>query len=286
MRKRSFKDYKRIGNQLSKAVNATFRPTVDKRRILLIVGCQRSGTSMLRAVFGKDPMTKIFAEKSVLSSDDKIYNIRLNAINKLNEQLESYNYPLLVLKPLVESQYTTSLLDEIPNSKAIWLYRHYVGVAYSNLKKFGMQNSINNLRPIAKGEMDNWRSENLAPETVALVKKYFSEDMNPYDGAALFWYVRNSLFFQQELQDNEKVMLLNYEDLTTQPEKKVQSVYNFMQFPYPNKAIAGLIHENKKAKLLDRSVFSPVITELCEAMFQQLKHQELLIQTKQYHDAK
>jgi hypothetical protein len=53
------------------------------------------------------------------------------------------------------------------------------------LKAFGMDNGIKDLQPFVMNDLHNWRSQNSTEETRAMIREYFSEDMNPYDAAAL-----------------------------------------------------------------------------------------------------
>ena len=154
------------------------RPGRDhSKKILFIVGCQRSGTTMMSEVFELDLRAKVYGEFSKLSSEDYL-GIRLNPLSSVEKVVKKQRAPLIVLKPLVESQNLTKLLSFFPGSKALWMYRHYKDVARSNLNKFGESNGIKDLRPIILNEDRNWRSE-FVPDTVRHeVAKYFSEDFN------------------------------------------------------------------------------------------------------------
>ncbi|MCB0187535.1 MAG: hypothetical protein KDE31_24875, partial [Caldilineaceae bacterium] len=181
--------------------------------ILPIFGCQRSGTSLLTRVFFRDLNAKVYRETSALSSSDQESQrrkLRMNSLDEIKQILGRDRASLIVLKPLVESQRAPEILRCFPNARALWLYRHYKDVAASNLQAFGMDNGINDLRPIVRGESQNWRSEGTSAETREQVSKFFHETMNPYDAAALFWYARNRLFFELALDTNERVRLCQY----------------------------------------------------------------------------
>ena len=57
------------------------------------------------------------------------------------------------------SQNILKLLNYFSNPKAIFMYRNYKDVVNSNLNHFGIDNGINDLRPIHNNENNNWRSE-------------------------------------------------------------------------------------------------------------------------------
>jgi hypothetical protein len=112
------------------------------------------------------------------------------------------------------------------------------------LKNGGYKNGINNLRPIVEGQSHNWRSENVSEYTKQTVKKYFSEQMNPYDAAALFWFVRNRLFFEMDLDKNQDVMTCKYDELIDDPLRIMRDIYRFVGY---------VIHQTK---LLSMSILS------------------------------
>jgi hypothetical protein len=87
------------------------------------------------------------------------------------------------------------------------MFRGYKDVASSNIKYFGLTNGTNDLIPIVNHEPNNWRSENVSSHVRETILKYFSKDMNPYDAAVLFWFARNSIYFDRELDENPRVML-------------------------------------------------------------------------------
>src|SRR5512138_994897 len=89
-----------------------------QQSILFIVGCQRSGTSMLLNVFDRDLNTKCFGEFSKLTWDDSLGEIRLNSLELVKKEFSKVKAPLIVAKPLVESQNILELLDYFPNSSA------------------------------------------------------------------------------------------------------------------------------------------------------------------------
>ena len=46
-----------------------------------------------------------------------------------------------------------------------------------------------------------------------MILELFSENMEPLDAAALFWFVRNSYFFKLNLDKNQNVMIFKYDNL-------------------------------------------------------------------------
>lgn len=239
------------------------------KTILFILGCQRSGTSIMTRIFERDFQAQVFGEYSEFSSLDK-EGLRLNPLDSVREHINSLQAPLVVIKPLVESQRTREILDFFPNSKVIWMYRHYKDVAASNLKKFNPQNCINNLRPIVDGDSSNWRSQNLQENTRETVSHFYDENMNPADAAALFWYVRNTYYFDMGLDNEKRVKKINYDDLVKNPYEYMNEIYSFLGRKFPGERIVSEVHSKSKGKGQHIDIRGDV-EGLCDGMLNRLQ---------------
>lgn len=264
--------YKKVSTHIYRDIKDVYQKYLmtknNKRQILFIIGSQRSGTTLMTNIFERDINAKVYGEFSALSSLDK-GNIRLNPLDQVETELKRNRAPFIILKPLVETQNTLYLLEYFHNSKAVWMFRDYKDVASSYLKHWGTNNGIRNLRPLVNGEENNWRSENRSDSLKMTVKKLFSEDMPPFDAAALFWYVRNTLFFDLNLMDNPDVMMCRYEDLVISPSEIVKTVYSFCNIPYPGDNIVSDVHAKSisKGKTIH---LSPEIDKLCSELLDRL----------------
>jgi hypothetical protein len=246
---------------------------LSKKSVLLILGCQRSGTTMMTRIFDNDLRAKVYGEFSKLSSRDKTDKLRLDPLDSVKSALTKDKAPFIVLKPLVESQRAPELLAyfgaHFDHARALWMYRHYKDVVSSNLKRFGRDNGVHDVRPIAMGEPDNWRSEGASDAVRATVRRHFSETMSLYDAAALFWFARNSLLFDLDLHDHPEVMICKYEDLVANPRDMVERIYGFAQQAFPEEEIFAESHRESVGK--GKSVeLSPDIERLCEGLWQKI----------------
>ena len=240
----------------------------EPRRLLFILGCQRSGTSLMQWAFEKDLDVKAYHEYSEISGPEEGKHIRLQPLDKVRAILDRDRARLIVAKPLVETQNAHSLLSYFREAKAVFLYRNHAAVAASNLKTFGVRNGINNLRPIVDGDTANWRAEGVPPDVRELVTARFREDMKPHDAAALFWYVRNRFFFDLGLDRHPSVMLLRYEDLVREPVRMLQRVYRFTGMN--SEAVgASLVHGESIGKGQDIEL-SEDVRDLCAGLLERL----------------
>ncbi len=239
------------------------------RTVVLILGIQRSGTSLMYWVFERDLGVRVYREASELSSLDHVEHIRLNPLPDVQRQINSHRLPLVVLKPLVESQRAHELMAAFPGSKVLWAYRHYQDVAASNLKAFGPENGKSDLQPLLRDDPTNWRSQNSSAETRETLRRFYAPDMNPYDAAALFWWARMQLYFEQRLDQNPNVLLSRYEDLVTNPARTMRRTYAFLGRAYPGDHIVKDVNAQSVGKGRVTRL-SPAVDELCGAMLARL----------------
>lgn len=228
-------------------------------------------------IFERDLNVKVYGEYSELSVEhgDKL---RLKPFSNVRECIDKEAAPFIIAKPLVESQNILKILEYFHDSKVIWMYRHYKDVASSNVNKFGEQNCIRNLEPIAEGDRDNWRSEYVPNEMIALVKNWYNHKMDPYDAAALFWLVRNSIYFSMNLDSNHRVMSVDYNEMVSNPLLTMKAIYSFAGRPAPAARIVSEVHCRSKGKGEDISI-SPEIEEYCTAVWNRLLSADSLMKT-------
>lgn len=224
--------------QLYKPWYQRLRYSQNEKKIIFIFGCMRSGTTLLSHIFDAMPFTDVYGEYSALSAQDP-YRLRWTSLDDAQAILSESPAPLIVCKPLVESQHASALLDYFPNSSAIWLYRHYEDVAASNIVKFGeMEGAINNIRPVvdpdfARNPWTSWLTENVSEESRELLHRYFSLSMKPADAAVLFWYLRNVLFFEQNLTTHDRCEVICYEDFVNAPAQQLTKFFKMAEIDLP-----------------------------------------------------
>ncbi|HYG55279.1 MAG TPA: sulfotransferase [Burkholderiales bacterium] len=239
-----------------------------EQRVLFILGCQRSGTTLMQQIFDADLDARVFGEFSEITLTGKRPNLRLRPLAEVREIIERSPARLVVAKPIAETQNALKLLGHFPSAKAVFIYRHYAPVAASNLKEFGRLNGINNLRPIVKREAGNWRSENVPEDVRDIVLRHFREDMNPYDAAALFWYVRNRFYFDLGLDRHPAVLPLRYEDLLRDPAGRLERIYSFVGAPGSRRGVR-LVRGERGRRGIE---LSADIEHLCAGLLARLDH--------------
>lgn len=173
--------------------------------------------------------------------------------------------PLLIAKPLVESQWAEELLSALPGAKIIWAYRNFADVILSGQEHFGSEAIQYNLKSIIDNR-PHWYSENIADATRELVVKYFHPDRSVYDLRGLGWYVRNSLVLNY---DHLPITFSKYENLVTSPAEEMRKLYHFLDYPYPGDQIVKHVHTSSLQRGKDVQL-SEDIRKLCETMLAKL----------------
>lgn len=245
-----------------------FRPGADKPA-LFIVGCQRSGTSLIHHLLRLDFDTVTYDEESPLSAADPVEGLRWAPLPEVAARFRADRAAFIVAKPLVESQNLDRLLEAFPGSRALWMYRDFRAVARSNVAYFPAGTSHRDLAPIVDGEQANWRCERLGDDARALVASLYRPDLPAHDAAALFWFARNSLLFDRGLDRDPRVRLCRYEELLADPEGVMRCVYGFLGRPWPGARIVADVEPapSRAPRPLD---LEPDIARACNVMLARL----------------
>jgi hypothetical protein len=219
-----------------------------QRSTVFVVGCQRSGTTMLLNVLGKSAECRVYHEAKNSPAYDYC---RLQSNETVKSLIQNSYKPIVVFKPVLDSQHTDRFLDIYPNAKAVWMYRDYRDVVNSAVKKWqGDQKDI--MYGIAGGIQRDPKhhqhaiSDRMSDETVILVKKLCNPGMSPEDGAALLWYVRNLIYFDLGLDKDPRVLLVRYEDLVTKPQKYFSRIFDFVGCDFDQKYVGNIFDTSVK----------------------------------------
>ena len=244
-----------------------FSPATPKA-IGLIMGVQRSGTGALVKAFENDWNCRTFGEDGGLALGNGAgphMRWRWRPCDEVARLLQRERAPLLIAKPLVESQNARAILEHIPMAKIIWAFRDHRDVALSGQKHFGSDRIKFNLQSILE-EREHWYSENVDEETRKLVVDLYDDRRPIYDLRALGWFARNSLVFRY---DDLPVMFSDYDDLATDPSRAMRRLYDFLERPYPGDHIVRHLHPRSVRRGGDLGI-SEDIRRLCDTMLGKL----------------
>jgi hypothetical protein len=113
----------------------------------------------------------------------------------------------------------------------------------SNVRKFGTEAVRDNIAAMAARDRSDWRSEFVPADVGELVDAHYRPDMSPYDAAALFWYARTRLYFDQALESDPRVLLVNYDELVRHPALSMAAIYGHAGVRWPGAATSAHVHD-------------------------------------------
>jgi hypothetical protein len=198
---------------------------------VFLVGVQRSGTNMIVRGLEAAPEFEVHNENDGLVFD----RFLLRPLPAVRDVVNRSQHQYVLFKPLCDSHRTPELLDELGTvapARAIWAYRSMDGRVASALAKFGDVN-LRVLHGIAAGEGTGWwQAQALSDETLDFLRSFDYDTMSPATAAALFWYVRNGLFFDLGLDRRADVALVSYDSVLADPEAGMRRLCDFLGFEW------------------------------------------------------
>ena len=240
----------------------TPHPTTEKLPVF-IVGCNRSGTNMVCAAIGKSPHGWAYQE-SEFSLAFNGYYLRPDWI--IEWLIRRTPAPIIAFGSILDSQFTDDLLSRFAGARAIWVYRRYEDVANSCARKQWGNHLKDFVRWVAHGELERLgaRGKRLSADTVRLFGELYREDLSNEDGACLYWYMRNQLYFDLNLHMDPRVLIVQYEDTVLNTEKAFRRIFGFLGFPY-DPAIIKDVFASSVGKHAWLGI-DPAIQGVCDAL--------------------
>ena len=149
--------------------------------------------------------------------------------------------------------------------KAVWMLRHYRGVARSNVSRFGMDNPYRDLQPIRSRDALDWRYRGATEETWETVTALLNRRLTPFDAAALFWWTRNQLYFDQRLWEDDRIRILRYERACNQPDEVIRSLSAHIGVALPLGSIASRVRAQPSRP--ETRDLDPDVERLCRKLW-------------------
>jgi hypothetical protein len=217
----------------------THRSRPDGAAAVFLVGLQRSGTNMLVRGLERAPEFEVYNENHSAA----FWRFRLRPDPLIRRLIDSSRHPYVLLKPLCDTHRTPELLDELGTrlpGRALWAYRSVDGRTRSALAKFGDANLRVLGQIAAGGGQDRWEAQRLSPDSLELVASFDWAATSAASAAALFWYVRNRLYFELGLAHRPDVLLVSYDAMIHDPAAEMRRICAFLDFPYQARLTAHI----------------------------------------------
>jgi len=231
-------------------------------QVVFVAGMQRSGTNMLMDRLDRSYLTDVYHERDPRAFDN--YRMRDRAV--IRQLVERSRAPTFVIKALCELEQLSELMTEFAPAKTVWIVRDYRDAVRSALISFG--NFTKQVARIAADRhVDDWRARGMSDATHALVRQLWHPEMSEASAAALLWYFRNVLFFEQAFDRDPRVRLVSYERLVQEPEQECASIFGFLGVSYSKEITRGVFASSIRHKPV--SGIDPAVAQLCEGLAQQ-----------------
>jgi len=226
-----------------------------------LVGLQRSGTNMLVRGLENAP------EFEVRNENDRTlfhrFQLRDDAV--LTAAIRHSRHAYVLVKPLCQSHRVDELLalPGLVAGRAIWAWRDVDDRARSEVAKFGEAN-LRALAAIVDGTIGRrWQGQRLDADTYELIHGFDYRRMDPHTAAALFWYVRNTLYFRLGLDHRGDVLLSSYEALVADPEAQLRRLCAFLGVTYHPRLHAHIARRTPRRRPLP---IDPRVRALCDGL--------------------
>ena len=224
-----------------------------KKQIVFILGCQRSGTTVCQNVFRDSAKFNVYGEGSRLAMTPE-WRLRSNA--DIDRLIRGSRRKFLLFKPLNDSQLARDFLRQYVGLKIIWLYRTMPDTANSAVRKWGAAQrdmvvwlgdilAAGHSTETRQARMASWPStaiyaERLSEESREKLVDWTRGPVSDHDGAAIMWYLRNRLYFEQELDRNADTFLTSYEALVQAPAQTMRKLCEFIGAQYTDELVQDI----------------------------------------------
>jgi Sulfotransferase domain len=229
-----------------------------QNHIVFVAGVQRSGTNLIMDILELSPDTKVFHERDARAFWK--YQLREDAVV---QRLARSVAPCVVFKALCDNERVPGLMAEFAHSSALWVYRNFDDVIASHIALW--PKGRNKIDALVKDRMSaDWRGRGMTDRTWEIVRAHYRPQMGSPSCAALFWYYRNQLFFDNGFDQNPKVYVLRYEEMLEHPQSEIGKLTRFLGIRQASDMASHV--EGGTSRRKPPQVIDDRIRTLCEEM--------------------
>lgn len=229
-----------------------------------VVGCGRSGTTMLLRQLGESKHVEIWNE----DHPDVFEKWRLRDMQCIDAAMRKSWAPVCLFKPILNTHQTRQLLTRFAEGRIVFCFRHVDDVANSSLRKFGENHHLKTMERWLENDFAEFHQAR-SVITEEFVRARYSTSLSPASASALVWLFYNRLWFDLQLESEERAALVEYEELVRNPDRYFRNLSNFLGVPFDQAMISGIVQTSiKKNRTPD---ISAQIRADCEEVFDRLR---------------
>jgi hypothetical protein len=243
---------RRINNPIGRSVPA------------FLVGCGRSGTSMMVQQLGKTWQIEVYNENHP-AAFERWFLRDDAAIRSLTSQSLA---PVVLFKPILETFRSSQFPLAFPGAKLLFAFRHFDDVINSSIRKFGPADRIGHVRDWMSNDFRDYAAAPPPAASREAIRSLWNPDFGPLEGAALFWLFTNRLYFDLGLDRRPDAHLIQYEDYTLHPEENLKAICDFLGIDYAETMLSGI-----RRNFIQRDPapsFDPAVRQACEDLWDRL----------------
>jgi len=245
------------------------RPPFSKetgKSVIFVTGVQRSATNMMMGILERSFETDVLHEWYKRA----YHAYEMRSYEHIHPLVSASKASVVVLKALCEMPDMRTMLDEFQPARSIWMFRDYNDVVNSHIKIwFDMPKIIGEIVQ-KQSNYSTWHGRGISEKTHEQIKDVFHPDISNASAVALFWYFRNAFFWDQGLDDDERVYLAKYENIVADPAGQLEKLFGFLGLPCNRRSIA--IVRSNSVKKSEPSKVDPAIRGLCDSMTARLEN--------------
>ena len=233
-------------------------------RPAFLIGCGRSGTSMLVTQLGRSWQLDIYNENNSAAFE----NWFLRDLPVIQKLVAGSRAPVVLFKPILDTYRACLLLKHFPEAKFLFAFRHYDDVVNSSLKKFGPADRINHVNSWVNDDFSEFADARPPLETQRYIRDCWRPGLSPESGAALYWLFQNRLFFDLGLVNTSSARLVCYEAVVSRPVEELTALCDFLGVGFEAQMAEGIFDSSIQRNAAP--TIAPHLREECDEMWQRL----------------
>jgi hypothetical protein len=255
--------WEKSASQRKEALRRWSNPEKKSTPVFLL-GCGRSGTNMLSRSLGKSFQVELFNEDHPVAFE----RWRIRDFATIAELSASGYAQVKLYKPILDTHLARGYLSYFQNGKIIFIFRHFPDVINSSIKHFGRDNWLGRVTSWIENDFAEFAGAPLPPATRKYVEARWHKDLSAESANALYWLLYNRLYFDLDLDQNQNVMLVKYENVVARPDLELQKLCNFLEIKYSSNMIARIFSTSIKRS--QSPLIEPSILSACDDLWRKL----------------
>lgn len=189
---------------------------------IFILGCGRSGTTMMLDIFHDDERIEVLGEKDRKIASKKF----LLRYEKLGAAIYHSKASVMVMKPILNSFDAKRLLTQYENSIVLWVIRDYRDMIASSVKKFGNRVAGFMRDLLLDNSGDNWIATGMPTDTQKRLQNIVHKDFTNEDWMGLVWWSVNYTVLRDRLHQFDRFKLIEYEMVVRNKDILMNKIYH------------------------------------------------------------